>query len=255
MNKTGLTSISYRPFSVEEIIALAVRSGLTGMEWGGDIHVPAGDIAVAQAVAAQTKAAGLQVLSYGSYYKLGMQAGSDAIADAFASVLASAVALGAPLIRIWAGTCGSAVATDAQRSTWAEELAQVCNLAAAHNVKIGLEYHRNTLTDCHQSAVQLLAAANCENLYTYWQMNPDLPLETHLEEIAALKHSICGVHVFHWVKGDMRETLEEHIPEWNAYLAALKGLDIPYILEFVKGDTLAQGEIEATSLQALLAQV
>ncbi|MFI3170482.1 MAG: TIM barrel protein [Faecalibacterium sp.] len=251
---TGLTSISYRPHSVEEIIALAVKCGLTGIEWGGDVHVPAGDVIIATAVAAQTKAAGLRVLSYGSYYKLGQQQGTQAIAAAFAPVLASAMALGAPLIRIWAGGCGSATCAEVMRAEWVTELKQVCALAAEQGLKVGLEYHRNTLTDCHQSAACLLEAAACDNLYTYWQMNPDLPFETHLVEIAALKHAICGVHVFHWVKGDVRETLAEHIPEWNAYLAALKGLEIPYILEFVKDDTFAQGEVEAASLKALLAQ-
>ncbi len=251
---TGLTSISYRPHSVEEIIALAAKCGLTGIEWGGDVHVPAGDVAIATAVAAQTKAAGLRVLSYGSYYKLGQRQGAQAIAATFAPVLESAVALSAPLIRIWAGDCGSAACTEAMRTEWVAELKQVCAIAAECGLKVGLEYHRNTLTDCHQSAARLLEEAACDNLYTYWQMNPDLPFETHLAEISALKHAICGVHVFHWVKGNVRETLAEHIPEWNAYLAALKGLDVPYILEFVKDDTFVQGEVEAASLKALLAQ-
>lgn len=251
---TGLTSVSYRPFSVEDIIALAVRSGLTGLEWGGDIHVPAGDVATAEKVAAQTKAAGLKIFSYGSYYKLGQQQGEAAIAAAFAPVLASAVVLGVPLLRIWAGTCGSAQCTEAQRKEWAAELAQVAAIAKEEGIKLGLEYHRNTLTDCHQSAARLLSDAASDNVSTYWQINPDLPLETHLEEIAALKEHICAVHAFYWAKGDVRETLAEHATEWQAYLAALKGLEIPYILEFVKGDTLAQGEIEARTLQELLAQ-
>ncbi len=250
---TGLTSISYRPCSVEEIIALAEKSKLTGIEWGGDIHVPAGDVPTATKVAAQTAAAGLKVLSYGSYYKLGQQQGKEDIAAAFAPVLESACILGAPLVRIWAGVCGSAECSAAQRSEWTAELQQVCAIAATKGLKVGLEYHRNTLTDCHQSAAQLLTQAACDNLYTYWQMNPDLPFETHLAEIAALKPHICGVHVFHWLEGNVRETLAEHIPAWNAYLAALRGLDVPYILEFVKDDTLAQGEIEAATLHALLA--
>ena len=94
--KTGLTSVTFRQKSPEEIIALAKEAGLTGIEWGGDIHVPAGDTKTASEIGRKTREAGLAVLSYGSYYR--GDEGED-----FAPVLASAKALGAPVIRIWAG--------------------------------------------------------------------------------------------------------------------------------------------------------
>ncbi len=84
---------------------LARRAGLAGIEWGGDVHVKPGDEAEALRVGSLTRNAGLQVSSYGSYFRLCAQEEPE---TAFAPVLASARALGAPLIRVWAGERDSA---------------------------------------------------------------------------------------------------------------------------------------------------
>ena len=52
--------------------------------------------------------AGLVVAAYGSYYRVGHDDPAP-----FESVLDTAVELGAPLVRIWAGRSGSAEADDA----------------------------------------------------------------------------------------------------------------------------------------------
>ena len=54
-----------RKESPEAIVAAAAQAGLQGIEWGGDIHVPCGDIENAKRVSALTEAAGLQTLAYG----------------------------------------------------------------------------------------------------------------------------------------------------------------------------------------------
>ena len=42
----GLVSVTFRKLSPEEIVQLVVSSGLKGIEWGGDIHLPHGILAV-----------------------------------------------------------------------------------------------------------------------------------------------------------------------------------------------------------------
>ena len=84
--KTGLVSVTFRQKSVEEIAALTAEAGLSGVEWGGDVHVPPGDREAARRAARLTRQAGLEVLSYGSYYRC--QPGED-----FTPVLESALAL------------------------------------------------------------------------------------------------------------------------------------------------------------------
>ena len=41
--KTGLVSVTFRQKSVEEIAALTAEAGLSGVEWGGDVHGLPGD--------------------------------------------------------------------------------------------------------------------------------------------------------------------------------------------------------------------
>jgi hypothetical protein len=93
---TGLASVTFRSLSTGRIIGLAKNANLDGIEWGGDIHVPPGDIALAVKIRVETLKAGLKVLSYGSYYK-------TLTGGVFTPVLETAVALneikGSPISR------------------------------------------------------------------------------------------------------------------------------------------------------------
>ena len=68
--KTGLVSITFRKKKPEEIVALAAKGGLEGIEWGGDVHVPHGDMAAAKNARLLTTGAGIEVAAYGSYYRV-----------------------------------------------------------------------------------------------------------------------------------------------------------------------------------------
>lgn len=80
-----------------ELIAACRRAGLQGIEWGGDVHVPHGNLEVAREVAARTREAGLEIPSYGSYYRVGRDESAQV---SFARVLDTAVVLQTPLIRV-----------------------------------------------------------------------------------------------------------------------------------------------------------
>jgi sugar phosphate isomerase/epimerase len=225
---TGLTSVTFRSLSAREIISLAKSAGLDGIEWGGDIHVPPGDISLAAKIRAETLEAGLEVLSYGSYYKL-LKGG------AFTPVLETAAALGVPLVRVWAGEFPSSRADEASYKSAAAELSAVCAQAGECGIRIGLEYHRGTLTDTCKSAEKLLRLTDSENLSTYWQPNPDLSAAEHRGEITLLLPKISSVHVFHWEKGNIRRPLAEGENFWKEYVRLL-GKDRNYIIEFVMDD-------------------
>ena len=63
---TGLVSISFRRYGVDDILSACREAGLSLIEWGSDVHVPAGDFALAEAVAKKTQEAGMRCVSYGS---------------------------------------------------------------------------------------------------------------------------------------------------------------------------------------------
>jgi hypothetical protein len=101
----GLVSVTFRKLTPPQIVELVSLGRLVGVEWGGDVHVPHGDLARGEEVGRMTRDAGLAVAAYGSYFEVGE---SEAEGLSFASVLETALALGAPLIRVWAGRSGPA---------------------------------------------------------------------------------------------------------------------------------------------------
>ncbi|MCL2445372.1 MAG: TIM barrel protein [Oscillospiraceae bacterium] len=242
MQYCGLTSITFRNLNWLENICVACECGLQGIEWGGDIHVPPGDIALAGEVAQATREAGLAVLSYGSYYRLG--AGQD-----FAPVLASAVALNAPIIRVWAGTKASAKYTTEERELAVADATRIAAQAAAHGITVALEYHRDTLTDNATSAVDFLQAAG--NIKTYWQPNPELTRSQNLQELQAVLPWLTYVHVFQWRHDGTRLPLQEGTDDWAAYFAAAGKHAGAAILEFVKDNSPAQCAQDAMTLKQI----
>jgi len=224
----GLVSVSFRKISPLEIIALVKQAGLAGIEWGGDVHVPHGDVVRAKEVRQQTLAAGLAVLAYGSYYRLDGQK--------FEAVLESAVALGAPVIRVWAGAVGSAKATAEQRAAVVADSQRIGDLAAKAGIKIAYEYHGGTLTDTDASARQLLHEVAHPNVYTLWQPHIEDTVDANLESLRGVLPRLVNLHVFHWTANPReRRPLAEGAQDWGQYLSAVSG-NRAALLEFVQDD-------------------
>ena len=189
----GLVSVTFRQLTVDAIIDLCVRHHLKTIEWGGDIHVPHGDIDVATRTAEATRAAGLSVAAYGSYYRC------DPTTDQpeFSAVLASANALGAPVIRVWAGTEGSAITAADKRHAITADLIRIGQFASEQNIQIALEYHANTLTDDPDSALALIQAVNLPNVKLYWQTTNGKSSDYSLATLQKLLPYVSHIHAFH----------------------------------------------------------
>lgn len=112
----GLVSVTFRKLDVASVVSLAAEAGLTSIEWGADVHVPVGDSGAAAVARKLCAEAGLEISSYGSYYR------ADTDVGEFESVVTTAVALGAPSIRVWAGRVGSDGASLEHAKPWPELL-------------------------------------------------------------------------------------------------------------------------------------
>lgn len=248
--KTGLASVTFRKLRPGEIIRLVSMAGLDGIEWGGDIHVPHGDIKTAREVAEMTKDAGLAVASYGSYYRAGCY--QDA-GEAFKGVLETAYTLQAPVIRVWAGNMGS---HDCSPDGWAkviEDSSRIASLAKGSGIRIAYEFHEGTLTDSPEAACKLLKSVNSGNIATYWQPPHNQSVQQRLEGLKAVQTRLAYIHVFHWIPGK-RLPLASGQNDWVSYLkAADDGLDTRYaLLEFVKDDNSDQFLQDACILKEIV---
>lgn len=223
--KKGFTTVTFRGSSVDEIIEIATKNNVDGIEWGGDVHVVAGDIANAISVKEKSSKAGVDVLSYGSYYRCNGE-------QDFKPVLDTALALGAPIIRVWAFNKPIDVISDEEFDAVVKTVQACADMAYQYKITIAFEYHRNTLTQTKEGAYKLLTSVNRPNVKTYWQPNPDITFEEQLAEIELLNDYICTYHVFAWEKGNVKFKLAEHKDKWATYISKVENINL--VMEFVK---------------------
>ena len=247
----GIVSVTYRPLSPGQLLDAARCAGLSAVEWGGDVHVPHGDIGCAVRVGGMTRGAGLLPVSYGTYYRAGTY-GADYPA-VFSAMLETAAALGTSHLRLWAGNANSGDVTQEQRTALTDELRHCAGLAAQYGMSLSFEYHSGTLTDTAASAVQLVTDIGEDNVSLYWQPHQFASHEDNCTDLALLLPYISNVHVFAW-EGRQRYSLSRHADRWQDYLSLLRssGRDHALLLEFTPHDDPAELGTEAETLLSLL---
>jgi sugar phosphate isomerase/epimerase len=236
MINPGLVSISFRPLDTTQIIDMVKKAGLKGIEWGGDIHVPHGDLETALKVENQTREAGLDIAAYGSYFRVGV---SEDEGLKFKDVLETALTLKTDIIRVWAGNKDSEDADAALRSKIVSESKEMAKMAEDKGVMLVYEFHGGTLTNTYESAVELLESVDHPNFQSYWQPINGAGVKINSEGIDKLKPWIRGIHCFHWWPDHtVRLPLAEGRDDWNEYLAKLStiNLDMYALMEFVPDD-------------------
>ncbi|GEM03074.1 xylose isomerase [Halolactibacillus miurensis] len=234
----GLCSITFRQHTPKDIIVLAKDQQLQAIEWGGDIHVPPGNLTRAKEIGDLTRAHGLRVSSYGSYYHAGTEEDFDA-------VLETALALETSHIRIWAGRMDKSKTP----KTYSEETFQHivqdiirCAIEAKkHAITLHLEYHAFTYTDSGQAALKLIQAVNQPNVKLYWQPLGSFTKEQQVLDLNMLQSYISHIHVFQWDETFNRYPLDTGESTWLDYIRVLEQSQSHlYLMEFVKNDNINQ---------------
>jgi sugar phosphate isomerase/epimerase len=256
--RPGLCSVTLRHASIDEVARLAAECRLEAVEWGADVHVPPGDGAAAARAVAATRAAGCSVASYGSYAFAGGVPGpteTDAVLD-------TAVALGAPNIRVWA-TFGVEPATGAY-ALMVEGLRGFCDAAGTRGLTVGLEFHGGTATATVAGVLALLDAVDRPELYTYWQppywRSPTTP-DSDAAEVRALGPRLSHLHVYEWTDVEDRRPLAEGRDRWRAVLASAADTDGCWVgervafCEFVAGDDAEVLRRDADTVRGWIAEL
>jgi hypothetical protein len=246
---TGLVSVTFRKLPPREIVSLVAQAGLDGIEWGGDVHVPHGDLAAARDVQRMTEDTGLRVLAYGSYFRCRP-------GEPFKPVLETALALGAPLIRIWAGQLGSAEADAAYREGVVAQSRNAVELAEAHNITVAYEFHEKTLADTGESVVALLRSA--PGMQTLWQPSIDVDSPAQLHSLKLVLPWLANVHVIHRDAATrVRLPLAGSERDWRIWLdtASAGNSNLAALLEFVRDDDPEQFLRDTATLLTLINQL
>jgi sugar phosphate isomerase/epimerase len=270
MIKAGMCSVTLAKCSVEEVLEIAVQGGLQGIEWWGNGHVKHGDVQCALRVRELTAKAGLEVSSYGSYYKVGVSEGAGL---SFQSVLDTAVALGAPTIRVWAGDRDTCKADEAFIQSVIDDTNRIADLAAKQGISITFEFHGGTLTDRNETAIRFAAQVPHSNVFFSWQSPHGYTMEHCLEGLQSLLPRLSTVHVYHWTIGSyeqntvnetvrplkwpedyFRHPLVDGTERWGKYTAVVRttGRDHFALLEFVKEDLPEQVVADSAILLSLV---
>jgi len=242
-----LVSVTFRQLPAGEVAEVAAKAGLTAIEWGGDVHVPMGNLVNAKRVKALSEVHGLQIAAYGSYLRAG-----SVDREEMRSAIATAQALGAPRIRVWAGNVGTADAGVGDRMAVTRGLAEFAAMAAGSGIEVAMEFHRNTLTDEVDSTITLLLDVGAPNLTTYWQPPVDLDDAQCLAQLEALMPWLSTVHVFSWWPSNTRLPLAARESLWRAVLnrLAIEPREINALLEFVAEDSTDQLAKDAADLHS-----
>ena len=225
----GLVSVTFRSMSREGVVSAAKKASLSEIEWGGDIHVPLGDLTAAADARELCRRHGISQRSYGSYYRFD----SD-----FSPVADTALALGADSIRVWAGSSGSC---DTDVMTYSALIARLCQNAedaAGRGLSLSFEYHPGTLTDSAASAVRLVRDAAHDNVRLHWQPNQYRDTKYNASELRRVAPYVDTVHVFAW-EGERRLPLSSHADAWREYFEILGSFGAPRaaLIEFLPSGT------------------
>ena len=256
----GLCSVTFRELEPDAIIDLAAEAGIVGIEWGADVHVPVDELERAAAVAERSAASGVACASYGTY--LGAR---EPIVDgeAVAAACRTAAALGTTNLRVWAQLGVDPSVGPDERAVVTDGIRLAGDVAAEHDMTIGIEFHARTLTETADSALQLLADVDRPNVFSYWQ--PDFWTDNkhdvpgQVAEMRAMRPHLSHLHTFWWLAGGERQPLADGAAMWPTVFAEADATTNGWMepryafMEFVADDDPEQFRRDAATLLGWLA--
>ncbi len=186
--KIGFTSTSFRQIkSIEKIVKIASESKADCIEWGGDVHVK--DIETAKRAKMLCDRAGIEISSYGSYYRVGSRN-----AEEWKNICEIASAMGAKSIRVWLGSKDSEVTDEKTYAILVEDGRNICAVAREYNLTVCPECHDKTFNNNTDAFLKIRQDIGCDNFRTYFQSRYKR-LEYDLDRFERTLPFIESVHI------------------------------------------------------------
>lgn len=251
--KLGFASISALDRPLADAAALAARAGADALEISArPPHLEADpDVADAARAGRVVRDAGLEVVAFGSYFGREPSLHGDAPERA----VACAVAMQAPLLRVWA----EPAAANGVRDEVVTSLQRACDAAAPEGIDVVVERHVGSYAETPADARALLDDVNRPNFALNYQVLDFLPVAAvpaQADDARALVEHARYFHLknYRLVEGQDRllpgGDLEGGAIDYRALLGAAidAGYAGPFTLEFVSWAELPLEEKVARDL-------
>lgn len=210
--KLGLTSVTFRQMNIKQVIDVCINNNLDYIEWGADIHIPAGEVEIAEFAKTLCDKNNLEIFSYGSYFKFSDNQFDN---ELFVKNCESCKALKAKYIRVWAGDKASHKMNDEYFKKLYENFLQAEEIAKKYDIVICTEYHSNTLCDNALSCIQLINSV--KGIKTYWQPIQSKSVEENFSELKMLLPYIKHIHVTS-IQGNKSVSFENCKTDYKKYI-------------------------------------
>ena len=207
--KIGFTTTSFRQIrDREKIVSIARDCGADIIEWGGDIHVKS--VSDAEHAKRLCDNAGIEISSYGSYYRVGSEKRDDR-----KNVCGIAAAMGCGSVRVWLGKKDSQKTDEVTYRTLVSDAESCCDTAAAYGLAVCCECHDNTYNNDTDAFLRIQKDVGRDNFRTYFQSRYRKKAYD-LDRIERTLPYIESVHI------SFSEQRREQFPRYDgAYLDAL----------------------------------
>lgn len=240
----GVCSVSFRKESIEDIIDAVQKARLSAIEWGSDVHVPAGDRKKIETAVTMMENAGIRCSSYGTYFRLG-----ETDLRELPRYIETASALGTDILRLWCGTKSGIEMSGSEREALLSECEKAAEIAEKYDVTLSMECHKKTFTERAEDAVRLMEAVGSPHFRMYWQPFQWLGEAENCRNAKAVSPYTTNIHVFNW-KEEEKLPLREAEHTWQKYLNCFSGRHT-LLLEFMPDGRLETLAEEAAALRRI----
>jgi len=241
MYHTGLVSVSFRKLTPKQLVEAAAAAGLKWIEWGSDVHAPCDDMQRLEEIVRLQKEYGISCSSYGTYFRIGVNATEE-----LPAYIRAAKKLGTNILRLWCGNKHPEEYTAEELEALYSQCRELAKMAEEAGVILCMECHPWTVTEYADTAYALMQAVDSPAFRMYYQPNQFMTKEDNIAYAKLLAPYTDHLHVFNW-KGEQKFPLREAIDVWKEYLACFEG-DHTLLLEFMPDGRVESLPEEANAL-------
>ena len=177
--RVGICSIAFKDRSAAQALRAIAAAGADGVElWGQPPHLPFPvDEGWCADLRGQADDLGLSFCALGSYYRPGGHPSYGGRPVTKENQIAAARALGAPIVRIWAGNASRQATAPAARERLYAEIRDFADAARDAGIRVVLERHSGTLTEGWEAPLTVLREIGHPAVALNYQMVYPAPWE------------------------------------------------------------------------------